>query len=223
MTDEKLSSSLLGFVRNGIKFAFSHSDGEDYLGSRLSFLNIISKYTSWIKKNDEQLDIVCRDLEEAEESLREHPDFHEVEDDDLAMLKSFRSVLGISESTRQNISPRSVTDDDSRHSYSSDEGDSVTRTSVGTGGTHRRRSQGGASVASVRSKLSSAPGSLSPLLEEDASVEESPDEEASEPHPKRRRKRVSIASTLSVSTIGQSQPTIAEGSGESGSESEGSY
>lgn len=162
--------------------------------------------------------------------MREHPDFDEVDDNDLAVLKTFRLALGIKpETTQRNASARSVTDDDSRSQNSdeySDDGDSVTRTSVGTGGTRRRRSQGGASVASVRSKLSSAPGSLSPLYEEDASVEESPDEEASEPRAKRRKGKrgVSIASTLSVSTIGgQSQPTIAEGSGESGSESDVSY
>lgn len=44
LTDKKLASSLLGFLRNGIKFAFSSDDdGELVLGSRLSFLSILSK------------------------------------------------------------------------------------------------------------------------------------------------------------------------------------
>jgi hypothetical protein len=43
LSDSKLAPSLLGFVRNGIKFAFSHDDGELVLGSRLSFLCILSK------------------------------------------------------------------------------------------------------------------------------------------------------------------------------------
>lgn len=164
-----------------------------------------------------------RDLEDAEADLREHPDFHEVHEDDLAALASFRSSLGIKEATRQETSPRSVTDDSSRNSMGddySDEGDSVTKASVGTN-SRRRLSHGGASVSSVRSKLSSAPNSLSPLYEADASMEESPDSDASPPPAKRRSrgKGVSIASTLSASTIGQSQPTIAEGSGESDDDS----
>ena len=156
-----------------------------------------------------------RDLEDAELGLRQHPDFHEVHEDDLAALVAFRSALGIKEVTQQETSPRSVTDDSSRASMGddySDDGDSATKASIGTSG-RRRLSQGGASVSSVRSKLSSAQHSLSPLYEEDVSVEESPDDAASPPPTKRRsRGRRSIASSLSVSTAGHSQPTIAEGS-----------
>lgn len=43
LSDAKLAPSLLGFLRNGIKFAFSYDDGELVLGSRLSFLSILSK------------------------------------------------------------------------------------------------------------------------------------------------------------------------------------
>ena len=183
------------------------------------------RYATWIKKDDEHRRIVHLDLDEAEEALKEHPDYNEVPEEDKALILSFRNALGPKKKTREETSPRSVTDDDSRNSMGddySDDGDSVTKASINTGGSRRRRSQGGASVASVRSKLSSAPGSLSPLYEEDASVEDSPDDEGSEPRPKRRRgnRGVSIASTLSASTMGQSQPTIAEGSGESGSETD---
>jgi len=162
--------------------------------------------------------VLRRDLEEAEADLRDHPDFHEVLADDLAILASFRKALGFKEVTRQEASPRSVTDDDSRNSMGddySDEGDSVTKASVGT--IRSRRSHGGASVSSIRSKLSTAANSLSPLYEEDASMEESPEDGTSPPPTKRRSrgKRMSIASTLSASTIGQSQATIAEASGES--------
>jgi len=42
LSDPKLIPSLLGFLRNGIKFAFSHDD-ETVLGGRLNFLSICSK------------------------------------------------------------------------------------------------------------------------------------------------------------------------------------
>jgi hypothetical protein len=166
------------------------------------------------------------DLEDAESDLRADPDFEEVHEDDLKAITAFRNALRIKEVTRQEASPRSITDDSSRNSGddSSDEGDSVTRASAGTNRSHRF-AHGGASVSSVRSKLSSAMNSLSPLPEEDASMEESPesDEDDTSPPPAKRRsrgKRVSVASTLSASTVGQSQPTIAEGNDES---DDGSY
>lgn len=158
--------------------------------------------------------------------MRLHPDFHEVHEDDLKALTLFRGALGIKEATPQEASPRSVTDDSRAGDDYSDDGDSVTRASVGTSSSRRRFSHGGASVGSVRSKLSSTQN-LSPLYEEDASEEESSgDDETSQPPAKRRSrgKRVSVASTLSVSTIGAaSQPTIAEGSGESDASDDGSY
>lgn len=165
-------------------------------------------------------------MEDAEADLRADPDFHEVHEDDLKALASFRIAIGIKD--RHEPSPRSVADESRRNvmgdDYSdegSDGGDSLTRASVGTNRS-RRHSHGGASVSSVRSKMSSAPNSLSPLYEEDASVEESPEDGMSPPPAKRRirGKRESIASTLSASTMGQSQPTIAEDSGES---DDGSY
>lgn len=44
LSDPKLSPTLLGFVRVGVKFAFSNDDNDELLlGSRLSFLSILSK------------------------------------------------------------------------------------------------------------------------------------------------------------------------------------
>lgn len=185
---------------------------------QLLFCSVFDRYASWIRKNKEQKDVLRLDLEDAEAELREHEDFHEVHEDDLKALASFRNALGIKETSRQSSSPRSVTDDSDRNSVGddySDEGESVTKASVGT---NRSRQYGGASVGSVRSKLSSVPGSLSPLYEEDASEEESPeDEDAPPPSAKRRKgKRLSVSSQLTASTMGHSQqPTIEEGSGES--------
>lgn len=170
------------------------------------------------------------ELEDAETDLRQHPEYHEVHEDDLSALAAFRSALGLKEVKQHETSPRSVTDDDrSRNTAGdeySDEGDSVTRASASTNRS-RRRSYGGASVGSVRSKLSSAPGSLSPLYEEDASEEETPEnEDDASPPPSKRRKgsRLSVSSAMSASTMGQSQqPTIAEGREESGASDDDSY
>jgi hypothetical protein len=141
-----------------------------------------------------------------------------VHDDDLAAIASFRNALGIKESKRQATSPRSVTTD-ANHSvtdYSSDEDDPR---SVSSG--KRPRLSHGGSVSSARSRMSSVQNSLSPLLEEDDTAEDSPAEDASPPPAKRRagRTRASAGSGISVSTQGHSQPTIEEGS----SESEESY
>ena len=44
LSDPKLSKTLLEFVRAGVKFAFSNNDNDPFLlGSRLSFLSILSK------------------------------------------------------------------------------------------------------------------------------------------------------------------------------------
>lgn len=162
-----------------------------------------------------------RDLDEKEAELREHPDFDEVHEDDLAAIASFRNALGIKEPKQEETSPRSVATG-AHHSvtdYSSDEEDHAQR-SVSSG--KRPRLSHGGSVNSARSRMSSVQNSLSPLLEEDDTLEESPAKDASPPPAKRRagRTRTSFGSALSVSAHVHSQPTIEEGSG---SESEGSY
>ena len=46
LSDPKLSPALQGFLKEGIRFAFSTSDDDDddlVLGGRLSFLSIMSK------------------------------------------------------------------------------------------------------------------------------------------------------------------------------------
>jgi hypothetical protein len=165
--------------------------------------------------------VLQRDLDEKEAELREHPDFGEVHEDDLAAIASFRNALGIKESKQEETSPRSVVTDANHNvtDYSSDEEDHAQRS---VSSEKRPRLSQGGSVSSTRSKMSSVQSSLSPLLEEDDTVEESPEKDASPPPAKRRsgRTRTSFGTSLSVSTRGHSQPTIEEGSG---SESEGSY
>lgn len=178
----------------------------------------LSRYANWIRRNKEQRNVLQCDLDDREATLREHPDFDEVHDDDLAAIASFRNALGIKESKRQVTLPRRVTTD-ANHSvtdYSSDEDDPR---SVASG--KRPRLSHGGSVSSARSRMSSVQNFLSPLLEEEDTEENSPEENASPPTAKRRsgHMRASVGSGLSVSTQGHSQPTIDEGS----SESEDSY
>ena len=57
---KELAPALLGFVQEGIRFAFSNTGGDEdeedewALGTRLSFLRILVKYANWAKKNKTQ-------------------------------------------------------------------------------------------------------------------------------------------------------------------------
>lgn len=173
LSNPKIAPSLLGFVSEGVKFAFSnnvgHGDEELLLGSRLNFLSILSKYATWIKRNKEQRAVLRADLDAREADLRAHADFEEVHEDELAALASFRKALGIKESKREATSPSSVAHNDVTD-YSSDEEGTKSVSS----GKRRRLSRSG-SVSSMRSRMSSVQNSLSPLEEEDdTAMEESP-------------------------------------------------
>ena len=56
LSDNKLVPALLGFVCEGIRFAFSHNEDDEedevVLGSWLIFLSLLSKYTHWVKSSD---------------------------------------------------------------------------------------------------------------------------------------------------------------------------
>ena len=164
--------------------------------------------------------MIRHDLDERESALRDHPDFGEVHEDDLAAIAAFRHALGIKESTQQTISPRSVADA-SRQSMADDlsqegKGSATPSPSADVSSSSRRRQMQGNSIGSVRSMMSSTQNSLSPLYEEDAAGNESSGDEESPPPQKRRSTRNrSFGSSLSVSTTGLTQATIEEGSGES--------
>jgi hypothetical protein len=206
LSDKNLVPALLGFVREGVRFAFSTKEPGDEeelpLGSRLSFLLILSKYLNWIRRDREHLDILRQDLDRKESELREDADFAEVYSDDLEALKSFRSVAGLSEFTE--------TDDASTH-YDFQESEMA-----GSATASLRRRMSGAS--SIRSKMSSTQASLSPLYEEDADGEERDHEDAESPSQESRG--TSVATNLSLSTLGRTQTTIDEGSAEGRSSEE---
>lgn len=164
---KELAPALLGFVQEGIRFAFSNTGGDEdegdewALGTRLSFLRILVKYANWAKKNKAQKQSLQELLDENEISLHEHPDFGEVLDEDLEALKTFRKALG--------LEPTAISVDDGTLDTPMAENDQVTP-SPSTGGKYSR---GG---STNRSHMSSVSGlrSLSPLYEKD-SDEASPD------------------------------------------------
>eukprot|EP00986_Skeletonema_menzelii_P009966 scaffold4669_cov108-Skeletonema_menzelii.AAC.3 len=99
LSDSRLRPALNGFIREGIRFSFSNldSNGEDtlVLGSRLSFLSILSKYSSWIKKDKQTKKEIQTFMDQKESELRAHEEFGDVHADDLAALDAFRKDLGL--------------------------------------------------------------------------------------------------------------------------------
>lgn len=95
----KLGPALNGFMREGIRFSFSNIDenGEDslVLGSRLSFLLLLSKYAQWAKKNKKNKAEIQDYVDELETNLCDHEEFEDVHNDDLECLASFRQTLGL--------------------------------------------------------------------------------------------------------------------------------
>jgi len=118
LSDPKLRPALNGFIREGVRFSFSNldSNGEDtlVLGSRLSFLSILSKYASWIKKDKQAKKEIQSFMDEKEFELRRHEEFEDVHVDDLAALAAFRKDLGLKNlpKTSSNVSVTSELDDD---------------------------------------------------------------------------------------------------------------
>jgi hypothetical protein len=211
-SDTKLAKPLLGFIREGVRYAFSTdvpSDEEPLMpGGRLTFLLLLSKYLAWIKKNKEHVAEVVEDLDGREALLNEDPDYNDIHVDDLAALKAFREALGEPKGRKSSLSPRSIADsagEDSMEEEDDDDGklDHTPAPSRAVGGRMSR----GNSVGSVRSRLSAAHSSLSPLYEEEDDVSPSP--------AKRRKVRPSFGSSTSVSTLGKTQATIDEGDEES--------
>ena len=98
-SSEKLRPALHGFIKEGIRFSFSNLDdqGEDslVLGSRLSFLLLLSKYASWAKKDKEHKAAIQEYVDELESDMRNHEEFEEVHADDLDSLATFRQIIGL--------------------------------------------------------------------------------------------------------------------------------
>jgi hypothetical protein len=154
----------------------------------------LRRYLNWIRRDREHLDILRQDLNRKESELRENVDFVEVFNEDLEALKSFRSVAGLNEFTET---------DDASTRYDLQESEMA-----GSATASLRRRMSGAS--SIRSKMSSTRGSLSPLYEEDAGGEDRDHEDAESPS--QESHGASVGTNMSLSTLGRTQTTIDEGS-----------
>lgn len=176
LNDKRLAQALLNFMHEGIRFAFEgdvNGDDDLVLGSRLPFLDILSKYSNWFKRDNEKRNILAHALFAKEAAMRSHPEFDEVHEDDLRCIEKFRESLGI-----EGGNPA----EESSVNFSRNEtvGTPGGR-SIGSTGARRKLSTAG----SQRSRIS-VQSNLSPLLESPAEKEESPS-----PH-KRRRLEVSL-------------------------------
>lgn len=233
LSDSILKTPLLGFVREGVRYSFSTDvPGEEPLmpGSRLTFLSLLCKYASWIRRNKDQRMTLLDDLNGREENLHSDPEFTEVRQDDLLAIDQFRKALGFSLPDPKSASPRSiVTSQRSASDRESDEERSEGSGSTGpspSSSKNRGRLSHASSVGSARSsRLSITQSSLSPLPEEDGPRASIEDGEELSPSPTKRRKvarsqrltRSSFGSNRSGSIIGHSATTIEEGSDEEGS------
>lgn len=99
LSSKNLAPALNGFIREGVRFAFSNLDanGEDtlVLGSRLSFLLVLSKYASWAKKDKKHKAGIQTYADELESEMRDHEEFEEVHADDLEALAMWRKMMGL--------------------------------------------------------------------------------------------------------------------------------
>jgi cohesin complex subunit SA-1/2 len=98
-----LGPALRGFIREGIRFSFSNLDenNEDtlVLGSRLSFLLLLSKYANWAKKDKKHKAEISEYVDSLESEMRNHQEFEEVHADDLESLAAFRNIMGLKASS----------------------------------------------------------------------------------------------------------------------------
>lgn len=77
--------------------SFFAANGEDtlVLGSRLSFLLLLSKYSTWMKKNKKSKAEIQKYIDQLELGMRNHEEFDEVHEDDLDALQKYRQSVGL--------------------------------------------------------------------------------------------------------------------------------
>jgi hypothetical protein len=219
--DPQLQNPLLGFCREGIRYAFSTDlpGGEEPLlpGGRLTFLSLLSKYVTWIRRNKSFQDVVVQNVLEREEDLRADVDFEDAHEDDLAALTAFRKTIGVKTATA--LAPKSPRSVYSQDMISEDEEEEDSR---GTGKNNSsnkpaRLSRGSSMGSSIRSGVTHT---LSPLMEE----ENDDDDEGTSPtrEVKRRKlskvRRSSVGSAMTMGTLDKvNNETIAEEEGSNSS------
>jgi len=227
LSDRKLSPALLGFIREGLRFSFSSSE-DLVLGSRLSFLSILSKYAHWMKKSTEYKKTLSEDLHDRESSLKTHPEFEEIHEDDLTALAEFRLALGlkvsdvltqansISETASTQFNSMSPNSHHQTQDYEEESRDSVSDLKTPTPSTSLPsmigRNATVSSIESVRSLVSSTRSSLSPLAEEVAGDGEdspqSPTQTMYKSERKSNKRTRTNSGSISPSTHYRSQTTF---------------
>mmetsp|Transcript_4445 Transcript_4445/g.12822 ORF Transcript_4445/g.12822 Transcript_4445/m.12822 type:complete len:1392 (+) Transcript_4445:134-4309(+) len=189
LTDSRLSQALLNFMQEGIRFAFEgDTSGVDdlVLGSRLPFLLLLTKYSNWIKKEKGHRRTLAAVLLEKEASLRAHPDFVEVHEDDYRCIRTFQEAFGIAAPKRRQ-SQHSRDDSSSIGHHSNHSATETPASGAPSTGSRRPHSAAG----SQRSARMSIQSNLSPLRESPEDREDSVD--SGSPSPQKRRR---LASSL---------------------------
>jgi hypothetical protein len=206
MRDKVLNRALFGFVREGIRFAFSTdvpgSDEPLPVGARLAFLTIMQKYLIWIRSAAEFKNTIMSELNQQEMELRSHAQFGEVFEEDLKALQEFRKAGELGEFPLD------------------DDGDAfATRKVSGSNNASTKglkpRTSMGSSVSSIHSKASA---SLNSIPEADAMESDAESDHAS-PSPQ-KRPRLSSARTQ-ASLASSRAPTFGDDT-DDGSDSGGS-
>jgi hypothetical protein len=191
INDARLSQALLNFMQEGIRFAFEGDPSlEDdlVLGSRLPFLLVLGKYSSWIKRNKNHRELLADILFSKEATLRAHPEFDEVHEDDLRCVSEFQDTLGIAAPKRRRVSPERAQDESVGRASIRSAGTGTPGSGAASAGSRRPMSAAG----SQRSRFS-VQSNLSPLLESPEDRPESPFGEEDSPSP---QKRTRLSSSL---------------------------
>jgi hypothetical protein len=200
--DNVLNPALLGFVREGVRFAFSTdikgSDEPLPLGCRLVFLSILTKYLIWIRPNKDYKSVVRGDINSYEAALRSHSEYSDVYEDDLKCLFDFRKAGELGDYI-------AVTADGDIDTHKTTKTAPLTYEPASA----RVRTSLGSSVSSIRSKVS---GALDSIIEQDPFDEDNDGDDTeghddtshSLPSPPKRPRTVYSARTQSsvASTIG---------------------
>ena len=92
-----ISGHALVFINSLHHCFISTANGEDtlVLGSRLSFLMLLAKYSNWVKKNKMSKARIQKYIDQLELSMRDHNEFDEVHQDDLDALQKYRQSVGL--------------------------------------------------------------------------------------------------------------------------------
>lgn len=175
--EAQLEKPLLGFCREGVRFAFSTDmpGGEEPLlpGGRLTFLLLLAKYVPWVRRCSTFRGVVVENVRDRDEDLRQDPEYDQAHQDDLDALAAFHKTIGLHvDHGNSNKSPRSAASISRVSDGEESDGvvDSVPGKGTGTSDAfkHKRpRLSGGSSIGSSIRSTTGNVSALSPLMEVD--------------------------------------------------------